>query len=64
MTLINSLIEDNVNNSLLGKHPVLPEDLDIEDFKREENKRTTGELELLKFLLSCCAVNKWVTRPE
>lgn len=37
MTVINSLIEDNVNNSLLGKHPELSED---------PNKRTTGEAAL------------------
>lgn len=29
MTVINSLIEDNVNNSLLGKHPELSEDPNI-----------------------------------
>lgn len=29
MTVINSLIEDNVNNYLLKKHPELPEDPNI-----------------------------------
>lgn len=45
VTVINSLIEDNVNNSLLGKHPELSEDPNFGAYIPE--MKTNAQLEKL-----------------